>query len=251
MNCDEAKNLIHALIDGELDAMHAAAVEAHAESCAACAAELSSLRELQKKIAAAHLGYRAPKSLRRGIEDALPRPLVRARRREWLKGFGAGAGLSAIAASAAFILLMRNDGDQVILSDIVSAHLRSLEPGHLTDVLSSDRHSVKPWFTGKLAIAPPVVDLSADGFALAGGRLDAIGGKMVAAIVYRRRAHIINLFAVAGVVKPHPPVTENVNGFNIRRWQAAGLSLWAISDINAAELEEFSAKFDAALQRGS
>jgi anti-sigma factor RsiW len=85
---------------------------------------------------------------------------------------------------------------------------------------------------------------------LAGGRLDAIGGRMVAAIAYRRRAHVINLFAVAGAVKPQPPVTENVNGFNVRQWSVEGLSLWAISDINAAELEEFSAKFDAALQKG-
>jgi anti-sigma factor RsiW len=137
MNCEEAKNLIHPLIDGELDAQHAGAVEAHVESCASCAAELSSLRELQDKIAAAHLGFRAPKSLRRGIEDALPRPFARPSRREWLKGFGAGAGLSAIAASGAFLLLARNDADQLILSDVISAHLRSLEPDHLTDVRSA------------------------------------------------------------------------------------------------------------------
>lgn len=251
MNCEEAKNLIHPLIDGELDAQHADVVEAHLEGCAACSAELSGLRQLQDKIAAAHLGFRAPKSLRRGIEDALPRPFARPSRREWLKGFGAGAGLSAIAASGAFLLLTRNDADELILSDVVSAHLRSLEPDHLTDVRSSDRHSVKPWFAGKLGIAPPVVDLTAEGFELAGGRLDAIGGKIVAAIVYRRRNHIINLFVAAPTEgKPNPPVTENVNGFNIRRWQTAGVSLWAISDINAGELEEFSVQFDAALQKG-
>ncbi len=251
MNCEEAKVLIHPLVDGELDAQHAGAVEAHLESCASCSGEVSSLRELQSKIAAAHLRYHAPQSLRRRIEDALPRSFARPSRREWLKGFASGAALSAVAASGAFLLLARNDADRLILSDAVSAHLRSLEPDHLTDVRSSDRHNVKPWFAGKLGVAPPVADLTAEGFELAGGRLDAIGGRMVAAIVYRRRNHIINVFAAAGAAKPQPPVTENVNGFTIRHWQAAGVSLWAVSDINASELEEFSRQFDAALQNGS
>jgi anti-sigma factor RsiW len=146
---------------------------------------------------------------------------------------------------------MRNSADSPILSDVVSAHLRSLEPDHLTDVLSSDRHTVKPWFNGRLDVAPPVVDLSAQGFTLIGGRLDAIGGKMVAAIVYRRRAHTINLLIAPGPAKRHPATTESVNGFNIRHWADEGMSLWAISDNNAAELEEFGNKFEAALQKGA
>jgi anti-sigma factor RsiW len=146
---------------------------------------------------------------------------------------------------------MRNSADSPILSDVVSAHLRSLEPDHLTDVLSSDPHSVKPWFNGRLDVAPPVVDLSAQGFTLIGGRLDAIGGKMVAAIVYRRRAHTINLFIAPGPAKRRTATTESVNGFNVRHWADEGLSLWAVSDINAAELEEFSNKFEAAIQKGT
>jgi anti-sigma factor RsiW len=250
MNCEEARNLIHPLIDGELDAQHAGAVEAHVESCASCASELSSLRELQNKIAAAHLTFRAPESLRRRIDGILPQRAIGPSRRAWLQGFGLGAGLSAIAASAVFVMVMRNEADQRILSDVISAHLRSLQTDHLTDVLSSDRHSVKPWFNGRLDTSPPVVDLTAEGFALTGARLDAIGGRTAAAIVYRRRNHIINLFVAAGQVKPGPPVNEHANGFNIRHWAVEGLSLWAISDLNAAELEEFAAKFDAALQKG-
>jgi anti-sigma factor RsiW len=155
----------------------------------------------KNKIRSARLRYHAPQSLRRQIDRALPQRAVRPSRREWLKGFGLGAGLSAIATSAAFVLILRSDADQRILDDIVSSHLRSLEREHLTDVLSSDRHTIKPWFNGRLDVAPPVVDLTAQGFTLIGGRLDAIGGKMVAAIIYRRRVHFVNLFVMAAPVK--------------------------------------------------
>jgi anti-sigma factor RsiW len=252
MNCEAARNLIHPLIDGELDAHHAGEVEAHVGSCAVCAAEVASLRDLQNKIASAHLRYRAPENLRRQIDRILPQPAMRPSRREWLKGFGLGAGLSAIAASAAFVMVVRNEGDQQVLGEVVSAHLRSLEPDHLTDVLSSDRHTVKPWFNGRLDVAPPVVDLTAQGFTLIGGRLDVIGGKVVAAIVYRGRVHIINLFVVAEPTKPEQrsATIKMARGFNIRHWAQNGLSLWAISDINATELQEFGEKFEAAVQKG-
>jgi anti-sigma factor RsiW len=106
-------------------------------------------------------------------------------------------------------------------------------------VLSSDRHTIKPWFNGRLDVAPPVVDLTAQGFTLIGGRLDAIGGKMVAAIVYRRRVHIINLFVTAAPAERHPAITETANGFNIRHWSDDGVSLWAISDIKLRSLRNF------------
>jgi len=249
VNCEEARNLIHALIDDELDAHHAGEVEAHVGSCTGCAADLASLRDLRKKIASAHLRYHAPESLHRQIERVLPKPVMHPSRREWLKGFGLGAGLSAIAASAAFLMVIRNDADQRILTNVVSAHLRSLQPDHLTDVLSSDQHTVKPWFNGRLDVAPPVVDLAAQGFTLIGGRLDAIGGKVVAVIVYRRRVHIINLFVMAGSTKQRSASIEMVNGFNIRYWSHDDLLLWAVSDINPSELEEFGDKFEAAVGR--
>lgn len=247
MNCEAARNLIHPLIDGELDAYHAGEAEAHVESCAGCAAELASLRDLRNKIAAAPLRYQAPETLRRKIEHSLPKPAMRPSRREWLKGFGLGAGLSAVAASAAFVMVIRKDANQSVLGDVVSAHLRSLQPDHLTDVLSSDRHTVKPWFNGRLDVAPPVVDLTAQGFTLIGGRVDAIGGKVAAVIVYRRRVHIINLFVVAMPAERSSATMEKVQGFNIRHWSEKGLSLWAVSDLNPDELQEFSEKFEAAV----
>src|SRR5579885_2900580 len=179
------------------------------------------------------------------------RPAARASRRDLLRGFLSGAGLSAVAASAAFVMLAGSDAGQALLGEVVSAHIRSLEPDHLTDVLSSDRHTVKPWFNGRIDTSPPVIDLAAQGFTLIGGRLDAIGGKTAAAIVYRRRAHIINLFVVAAPAKQRPPAMATLQGFNIRHWSHQGLSLWAVSDMNAAELQEFAEKFEAALRMGT
>ena len=124
-----------------------------------------------------------------------------------------------------------------MLGEVVSAHLRSLQAQHLTDVLSTDQHTVKPWFNGRLDVAPPVVDLTAQGFTLLGGRLDYVDAKPVAAIVYRRRVHIINLFcAPAPGSGDRAAAMESLHGFNVRRWSENGLNLWAVSDINADEL---------------
>jgi anti-sigma factor RsiW len=136
----------------------------------------------------------------------------------------------------------------VIGNEAVSAHLRSLQAGHLTDVETSEQHTVKPWFNGKLDVAPPVIDLTAQGFTLVGGRLDEIGGETAAAIVYRRRQHIINLFVSRrqGTAR-HGEISETRHGFNVRYWTEDGLDYWAISDISAGELDEFCQKFKAAL----
>ena len=249
MNCDEASLLLHALIDGELDAGHARAVEMHIADCPACAAALRDFRSMRAQLSERPPGYAAPVGLRARIERALPAPPARASRRAVLGGFAAGATISALAASGLFILVLRKDDQQRILNEAVSAHLRSLQGDHLTDVLSSDQHTVKPWFNGRLDVAPPVIDLTAQGFTLLGGRLDYIDAKPVAAIVYRRRVHVINLF-----VAPEPGsarrnvMIANLHGFNVRRWSEHGFSLWAVSDINADELMEFGEKFQAALQ---
>jgi anti-sigma factor RsiW len=115
-------------------------------------------------------------------------------------------------------------------------------------VQTSNQHTVKPWFNGKVDVAPPVVDLTAQGFTLVGGRLDYIDGKAVASIVYRRRTHVINLFVAQGAAADHRGAKlEKVQGFNIRRWNAQGLEFWAVSDIDAEELQEFGSKLEAAL----
>jgi len=251
MNCDEAGVLLHALIDGELDAGNARVVEGHLTTCPICAAHLREMQELRKAMSPASLRHAAPASLRARIEGKLPAPRAGvASRRSVIKGFAFGATASALAASGVLVMVMRSGDEQRLLGEVVSAHLRSLQAQHLTDVVSTDQHTVKPWFNGRLDVAPPVVDLTALGFTLLGGRLDYIDTKPVAAIVYRRRVHVINLFcAPASGVSVRAAKMESLQGFNVRRWTENGLNLWAVSDIGADELMEFGEKFEAALKQ--
>jgi anti-sigma factor RsiW len=252
MTCDEARPMLHALFDGELDAGHTRETEAHLAGCARCAAELRQMREMRQAMAGANLRFTAPTALRRRIEAAVPLPAARApTRRSLLQGFALGTAMSAVAAAGAVFIVVRSDQDQRILGDVASAHLRSLQADHLTDVPSSDQHTVKPWFNGRLDVAPPVADLTAQGFTLLGGRLDYIDGRAVAAIVYRRRVHVINVFVAQAAGSERTGArSETVQGFNIRRWTERGLRFIAISDINAEELQEFGAKFEAASRAG-
>ncbi len=251
MNCDEANILMHALIDGELDAGNARAVEAHVGSCVTCAKQMRDFRDMRRAMGAASLRYRAPEHLRRRIEEKLPAGRTgHASRRAVLQGFSVGAVATALAASGVVAIVMRNDDQRRILGEVVSAHLRSLQGQHLIDVQSSDQHTVKPWFNGRLDVAPPVVDLTAQGFTLIGGRLDYLDAKPAAVIVYRRRVHVINLFC-----SPSPgeadrgAVMESLQGYNVRHWVENGLDLWAVSDLNADELKEFGQKFEAATRK--
>jgi anti-sigma factor RsiW len=268
MNCSEAEILIHALIDGELDAGHTRDIEAHVATCADCGKKLADFRAMRAAMAAATLKDAAPPHLRARIAAALPanaaRPVSapapttpaavvaldrpRFNRRFFVGGFALGTALSGAIAATLVLGVLRDDQEQRLAGDVVSAHLRSLQPGHLTDVETSDQHTVKPWFNGKLDMAPPVVDLTAQGFTLIGGRLDDVNGETVAAIVYRRRNHVINLFVAGGAAgKAAGPAAMARHGFNIRHWTDGGLDFWAVSDINATELAEFEERFSAAL----
>lgn len=248
MTCDEAEILQHALIDCELDAGHAREVEDHIATCPRCAAQLQAYREMSKAVAGADLRYGAPPQLRRRIEAALPQARM-PNRRAVLRGFAMGSAASAIAATGLVAVILRSDDEQRIQSEVVSAHLRSLQAGHLTDVLSTDQHTVKPWFNGKLDVAPPVVDLTAQGFTLIGGRLDYVDTRPIGAIVYRRRSHVINLFvAQTASTARRAAKIEALQGFNILRWSERGLNYWAVSDLAADELAEFGEKFESAMR---
>ena len=163
-----------------------------------------------------------------------------------------GSVLSTAVAASLVLTVIRRDQEQTIAEEVVSAHIRSLQAGHLMDVETSDRHTVKPWFNGRVDVAPPVVDLTAESFTLLGGRLDYIDGEPVAAIVYQRRKHVINLFVAQHLGARHArTIADSIQGYNVRHWSQDGLDLWAVSDIVGDELNEFVQKIANALRQPS
>ena len=249
MTCDEAELLLQALIDGELDAGHAREVENHVAGCAHCTAMLRDIRQMCQAIAAAGAQYKAPLELRKRIENALPQPKAVPNRRAVLRGFAMGSAVSALAATGLVAIVLRHDDMERIQSEVVSAHLRSLQAGHLTDVISTDQHTVKPWFNGRLDVSPPVIDLTAQGFTLIGGRLDYVDARAIGAVVYRRRQHVINLFvSQTANTERRAAKIETIQGFNIRHWSDRGLNYWAVSDLATDELADFGDKFESAMR---
>lgn len=247
--------VVQAFFDGELDAANILRCEAHVAQCPACTAELGQLRKTRDLLARDGVAWRAPDSLRTKILASLVQeqaPLSsrtqmpgvgwRMRLREMTKGWAAVPGGLALAASvAAAIVVTLPDVGTDVSKQLVAGHVRSLLANHLTDIQTSDQHTVKPWFAGKIDFAPPVVDLSDRGFPLIGGRLDYIEGRVVAALIYKRHKHVINLFLWPS--DGRTPRSGALEGYNILGWQQAGLAFWAVSDLNAVELKEFQDDF--------
>jgi len=261
MNCDESEVLLHALIDGELDAGHARDIEAHVAACRGCGEKLAAFRTMHEVMSAAPLKETAPAHLRARVEALMTTPasrvvsmrqFMRPTRRSFFGGFATGSVLSAAVAASLVLTVIRRDQEQTIAEEVVSAHIRSLQAGHLMDVETSDQHTVKPWFNGRVDVAPPVVDLTAESFTLLGGRLDYIDSEPVAAIVYQRRKHVINLFVAQHLGKRHTrAIADSIQGYNVRHWSQDGLDLWAVSDIVGDELDEFVQKIASALRQPS
>ena len=200
--------------------------------------------------------YKAPPGLERRIRHGLraegSRGLgwferVRASWKAWLP-VGASFACGALFAVAVMANFYGANEEDAIEQQVVAGHVRSLMVGHLTDVASTDQHTVKPWFTGKLDFAPPVVDLAQQGFPLAGGRLDYLQERAVAALVYRRRGHTINVFVLpAGDARTRMSATTAHHGFQLFEWESAGMHFWAVSDVSRDDMAQFVAAFKAAL----
>jgi anti-sigma factor RsiW len=226
--------LVQADIDGELDAGRAADMISHRADCPDCQAAYADLRILRDRLREADLRERAPDSLHLFLAAQTRAP---ARPRRWYPQASFVVG-PALAACIAFALFRPASPDPLAL--VVDAHVRALQPGHLQDVVSTDRHTVKPWFEGKLDFAPPVKDLAAQQFPLTGGRLDVLDGRPVAAMVYQRGTHPINLLAwPAGKESDRDPVTQDSKGFTTIHWIQNGMVLWAVSDLERSQLQEF------------
>jgi anti-sigma factor RsiW len=246
---EQAEDLLGAMLDGELDALTSAKVEAHVGVCPACTVEFARLSALSAAIRERATRHAAPDALRHALFPA-PAPVgrtpalspMRDRLARWLRPAAGGFAIGAALATGFAVLVDTHDADTQIADNIVAAHVRGLQPGHLTDVQISDQHQVKPWFDGRIDLAPPVKDLTAQGFDLVGGRLDYFQGREAAVVVYRRHLHVIDLFvarsANAGSVSSAGLVTSN--GYNIVHWRDGGREYWAVSDLNAAELGDFA-----------
>jgi len=234
--CTDWQLLIQADIDGELPAADAARVAHHIAECAACAALQARMLSLRGRLRAELPRHPASATMRAAITARAKPAAPRLRP-------GTLAGL-AIAASLLLVLPLVDNlpGPQ---ADLVSAHLRALQPGHLTDVLSTDQHTVKPWFDGRLSFTPLVKDLAGDGFALVGGRLEVIAGQQAAAMVYRRHEHMIDVFAMPADTLNRLRAATGIgehgqrDGYAWIGWQDRDISYWAVSSVDVSELRGF------------
>ena len=252
MDCDQVRKLLDSYLDGELDLVRSLDLESHLEGCANCSAAHRAYIALRGAINSPAQYHRAPDSLERRIRSALRSSVGTAvvepppRRAGWrVRWFALAASIAVV-----FVLLWQfasryGEHPQASLeSELLAGHVRSLMPGHLTDLESREGHDVKPWFAGKLDFSPRVADLSLSGFPLVGSRLDYIGGRPVAVIVYQRRKHLINLFTwPSGAVPDRNEQTSTRQGYNSVHWVRSGFQYWAMSDLNEAELKQFAQLF--------
>jgi anti-sigma factor RsiW len=236
------RDLLHAYVDGELDLANARETERHLQSCADCRGTEKAIRDLRNALSSETTAYRAPAHLRRSVRTALRREAKSPRQTlsPWLM-FATGAAFAALIIGFAFFQTTRAARTNAIVDQVVANHVRSLLAAQLVDVVSSDQHTVKPWFDGKIDFAPEVRDLSSQGFPLVGGRLDYLDGKTVVALVYQRNKHPINVF-----ITPEPtlrsisPTMSNRRGYNVLAWTNNGMKYWAVSDLNQVELRQFT-----------
>jgi anti-sigma factor RsiW len=242
MTCKETKNLLNAYVDGELDSAGSLSVENHVRGCASCLTETENLRGLASAIQNGGLRFNAPRHLKRNVQAAIrianPAPW-----RSYFSWRWAGTLASAVLIVVfVWVVTTRNAGssqEAMLVNDIISSHVRSMMANHITDVASSDSHTVKPWFGGKLDYSPPATDLTEQGFRLIGGRLDYLDNRPVAAVVYQRSQHFINLFvwpSADAAIKQEDVLTRQ--GYNLIHWTQSGMTYWLVSELNLTELNE-------------
>lgn len=265
MSCPENEMLMHGYLDGELDLGSALRFEAHLKECAACAQAYENHKTLGRTLKSGPFYFKASSAFEQRVRTALAETSAGAQgpaasigqgtarkaesfkeSRHWLGAFSrfswalVAASLALIGFVAVrFVRRAQNpSSDQLLAQEVLASHVRSLMASHLTDVPSSDQHTVKPWFDGKLDFAPPVEDLSAQGFPLVGGRLDYLADRPVAALVYQRRKHFINLF-IWPSAEPSTQTAVMRQGYNLIHWSRSGMNYWAASDLNYQELSDF------------
>ena len=242
MTCQEAKPLIHAFADGELDLTKSLEIESHLQECQTCALVQQEIRGLGLLMKDASLRFtpsaRLEKDLRLAVRREANEPPLK---QSWWRWAMVAASITVVVLAiwAATVIFNRPSSDTLVAQEVVSGHVRSLMAQHLMDVPSSDQHTVKPWFNGKLDFSPPVQDLTAQGFELKGGRLDYIDNRPVAALIYQRRQHFINVFVWPANSGSKATTQASLSqGYNLIHWINSGMEWWAVSDLNLAELQQ-------------
>lgn len=239
MQCKDLRALVQRYVDDELPPDTRLAVEEHINGCADCQKLADEERSWQRTIRHAGAYYTAPDALRRQVgQMARRRAVAGTGLRVW--AMAASLLLAVVLSSGTTAYWLGSAGEESLTGEIVDGHVRSLLAGHLTDVTSSDQHTVKPWFHGRLDYAPPVDDPAAQGFPLIGGRLDYLDHRSVAALVYRHDQHPINLFVFPSDEPDGTRSATSRNGYNILHWVAHGMAFWAVSDLNAGDLRDFA-----------
>jgi len=252
-SCRSTRESLSAYIDDELAPDRAREIADHLTKCARCSAEYQALLETVAALQSRMKRYSAPDVLRARIQSTIavtPTESFEARvhppaspdRRRWLlaAGLAAAVVVSAALGSGVTLLARRGgSGGAPIAAEVLSSHVRSLMPDHLTDIRSTDQHNVKPWFNGRLDFSPTVPRLDEQGYPLIGGRVDYIGGRPVAVVVYARRQHMINVFSWPAESGETPLAAAAAKGYNLLHWRSGGSERWVVSDLNAAELRSF------------
>ena len=239
---------LDAYLDGELAAADVGELEAHLRACPACSRLEQRRRALSAAVRVQVPRVPAPDTLRARVRSALRAEATRSgvRSRSLWRPLAIAASLAVVAVGSWRLALSHAAGD-ALADQVLASHVRSLMPGHLTDVVSSDQHTVKPWFNGKLDYSPPVYDFAGKGYPLIGGRLDYVGGREVAALVYGRRRHLISVFLwPENRGGPSAPATVTRQGYHLLRWSTPDYNYWVASDLGLPELRDFA----TLLQRG-
>jgi mycothiol system anti-sigma-R factor len=240
VSCEQTQAVLHGYFDGELDAARAAEFERHLETCSECLAALEAQEKLRSAIQRAQLYEQAPVSLRGKVNAGLPapRPAGLGLSGMWLRWLAAAAAILLVASVSWRVWPGFRGTDNFEAAAAIDAHLRSLQAGHLVDVASTDQHTVKPWFDGKIDFAPPVHDFTNDGFPLQGGRLDVLHGRTVAALVYGRNKHVINVFVWPTAEGDEAPRAGSHLGYQWLHWRQGGMEFYAVSDTTPSALME-------------
>jgi anti-sigma factor RsiW len=248
MDHNEAQQLIQPYTDGELDVSNARAVEQHLQTCTQCRSAEKNIRALRTALRSEVVAFRAPRRLRRNVRTIVRREARRDRGSlSWSLPWISAAAACALLLAGLFFFQSARSPRRAIVDQVIANHIRSLLATHLVDIPSSDQHTVKPWFNGKIDFAPEVRDFDSDGFPLVGGRLDYLDGKTAAALVYRRGHHVINVLLSPATNRADTGVsTFTRRGYHLVNWTRAGIEYWAVSDLNAKELDRFASLVRAA-----